>query len=74
MLLLVAFQRLNSQLHLPLLTPAAPNLVTELAALHEPSGMHLLPWRLNQKMRQMPQLAERQRVNRTNYIYVLLHH
>ncbi|KAJ5502998.1 hypothetical protein N7463_005872 [Penicillium fimorum] len=27
------------------------------------SGMHLLPWRLNQKMRAMLQLAERKRVN-----------
>jgi hypothetical protein len=74
MLLLGAFPRLNSQLHLPLLTPAAPKLVTELAALHGLSRMHLLPWRLNQKMRQMPQLAEKPRVNQTKDIYVLLHH
>lgn len=62
MLLLVAFQRLNSQPHLTLLTPAAPKL-RRLAALRGLSRMHLLLWRLNQKMRAMLQLAESKRVN-----------
>jgi formaldehyde-activating enzyme involved in methanogenesis len=60
----VAFQQLNSQLHLPLLIPAAPKLVTKPAVLRV-SRMHLLLLRLNQKMRAMLQLAESKRVNQT---------
>jgi hypothetical protein len=65
MLLLVVFQQLNSQLHLPLLTPAAPKLITKPAVLRGLSRMPLLLSRLSQKMRAMLQLAESKKVNQT---------
>jgi tRNA pseudouridine38-40 synthase len=65
MLLLVVSQRLSSQLRLPLLTPVAPKLVKRLRALLGLSETRLLPWKSNQKMRVMLQLAERKRVDQT---------